>query len=129
MIENIEEAIDIMRRLKRSDITFSIDDFGKGFSSLSYLREMPVQALKIDRQFIKRLPADRNDLMLVQSIIAMGHALGLKVVAEGVELTEQLDALRRFKCDDVQGFIFGRPLPATEFLARFFKRRDAQEDA
>lgn len=119
LIENIEEAIDIMRRLQGSEITFSIDDFGKGFSSLSYLREMPVQALKIDRQFIKRIPEDRNDRMLVQSIIAMGHALGLKVVAEGVERPEQLDALKEYLCDEVQGFIFGRPQTATDFVQRY----------
>ena len=119
LIENIDEAIQIMRRLQKSAITFSIDDFGKGFSSLGYLRQMPVQALKIDRQFIKQIPEDRNDTMLVQSIIAMAHALGLKVVAEGVERPEQLEALRQYRCDEVQGYLFGRPMRAADFVENY----------
>jgi EAL domain-containing protein (putative c-di-GMP-specific phosphodiesterase class I)/GGDEF domain-containing protein len=123
LIHDIDEAIAIMQRLQYWGVTFSIDDFGKGFSSLSYLRKMPVQALKIDRQFVEHFPEDRNDTMLVQSIIAMGHALGLKVVAEGVERTAQLKALQQCGCDEVQGFLFGRPVRAEDFAKKYLLPR------
>lgn len=119
LIENIDEAIAIMSKLRKLDVTFSIDDFGKGFSSLSYLARMPVQILKIDRSFIDRIPGEPTNMTLVRSIVAMGHALGLKVVAEGVETKEQLNVLRMAACNQVQGYLISRPLATAAFADAF----------
>jgi EAL domain-containing protein (putative c-di-GMP-specific phosphodiesterase class I) len=100
-------------------VKFSVDDFGKGFSSLSYLRQMPVQALKIDRSFVEHIPARREDVLLIKSIAAMGHALGVGVIAEGAETLEQLHALREAQVDSVQGYVYSVPLVAHEFRERF----------
>jgi diguanylate cyclase (GGDEF)-like protein/PAS domain S-box-containing protein len=105
-------------QLRQMGITLSIDDFGTGYSSLAYLRDFPVQAVKIDRAFVQGLPADQSDARLTRSIIELAHNLGLKVVAEGVETPEQLDFLRQGRCDAVQGYHLARPLPAAD-LERF----------
>jgi EAL domain-containing protein (putative c-di-GMP-specific phosphodiesterase class I) len=119
LIENVGEAIEIMSELRTLGISFSIDDFGKGFSSLSYLAQMPVQVLKIDREFVDRIPGEHTSVTLVRSIIGMAHGLELNVVAEGVETEAQLDSLREYGCDEIQGFLIGAPVPAKEFASRF----------
>jgi EAL domain-containing protein (putative c-di-GMP-specific phosphodiesterase class I)/GGDEF domain-containing protein len=115
LVEDIEGAVRIMHVLCTLGATFSIDDFGTGFSSLSYLRSMPVEVLKIDRSFVMNVPAKVEDNRLVRSIISMGHDLGMVVIAEGVETPQQLEFLRVAGCDQVQGYIFSRPVAAAEF--------------
>jgi EAL domain-containing protein (putative c-di-GMP-specific phosphodiesterase class I)/GGDEF domain-containing protein len=115
LIENISEALDVMSNLRQLGLRFSIDDFGKGFSSLSYLAQMPVQALKLDRSFIERIANEQVVFTLVRSVIAMAHALDLKVIAEGVERQEQLRILRELACDYVQGFLVSPPLSSRDF--------------
>ena len=115
LIENISEALDVMSNLRQLGLRFSIDDFGKGFSSLSYLAQMPVQALKLDRSFIVRIANEQIVFTLVRSVIAMAHALDLKVIAEGVERQDQLRILRELECDYVQGFLVSPPLSSKDF--------------
>ena len=106
-----EHNLDGLDRLKAAGITLSIDDFGTGYSSLTRIKELPIDALKIDRSFVKGIPNDDNDIALVSATIAMAHRLGLKVIAEGVETREQLEFLRQEQCDEIQGYIISEPLP------------------
>lgn len=98
----------------------SIDDFGTGFSSLNYLKQMPVNKLKIDQSFIRDIETDEGDAAIIRSIISLGHRLNLRVIAEGVETQEQLDFLRIRGCDEIQGYFYSRPLLAEDFM-RFVK--------
>jgi EAL domain-containing protein (putative c-di-GMP-specific phosphodiesterase class I) len=107
-------------------VQVSVDDFGTGYSSMSYLRRFPIDKLKIDRTFVKDLASRPEDASIVQAIISLAHSLRLKVVAEGVETTEQLRALRAMGCDQYQGFHFSPPLPAGQF-AELLRR--SEEDA
>lgn len=112
-----EAAVDILGRIKRLGIRLSIDDFGTGYSSLAYLKRFPLDALKIDRTFVCDLPHDSDDAAITKAVINLAHSLNLKVVAEGVENAQQLRELERFGCDEVQGYLTGRPLPADECFA------------
>jgi len=112
-----EHAVTLLHDLKAMGIHLSIDDFGTGYSSLSYLKRFPLDSVKIDRSFIKDLPGDGDDAGITQAIIAVAHSLRLGVIAEGVETAEQLDFLRTNGCDEMQGYLFSRPLPAEQFLA------------
>lgn len=113
-------AITTMERLKGIEVTLALDDFGTGYSSLSQLRGLPLNSLKVDQSFVRGLPHDRDNLAICTAVIAMGHALGLTVIAEGVETPEQLAVLRALGCDQVQGYHFARPMPANE-LFRFVR--------
>lgn len=109
-----ERASHVLQQLHQLGIPIAIDDFGTGYSSLSYLKRFPARTVKIDRSFIAGLPADKDDVAITEAVIAMSHSLGLNVVAEGVETAEQLDTLRRLRCDEAQGYLLGRPMPAAE---------------
>lgn len=115
LIEDPTRAIEIMNNLREKSISFSIDDFGTGFSSLNYLSMMPLSILKIDRSFVVNIPENRSDVAIARSIIDLAHNLGLTVIAEGVETSEQLDWLRKQKCDEIQGYIYSKPLRVTMF--------------
>ncbi|MEP7155053.1 MAG: EAL domain-containing protein [Betaproteobacteria bacterium] len=119
LMKNVDENIDVLRRLSDLGVTIAIDDFGTGYSSLAYLRRFQVDTLKIDQSFVRDVVTNLDDAAIIEAIIALGHSLGLKVVAEGVETTEQKQQLLELKCDQCQGFLFGEPVPASEFEARY----------
>jgi diguanylate cyclase (GGDEF)-like protein len=105
-----------IEKLSDLGITIAMDDFGTGHSSLAQLRNLPISTLKIDRSFIKEIPQNNNDLTMARTIIAMGHSLSLNIVAKGVETQQQLDFLKEEQCDQIQGYLFSKPLPANELL-------------
>lgn len=113
-MENLNEALDILNKLKEMGITISLDDFGTGYSSLTYLRKLPIDNVKLDRQFIKNVVNEKDSEMIVKSIIGLTHSLNLKVVAEGVETEEQLSFLKKHGCDFCQGYLFSKPVPPEE---------------
>jgi diguanylate cyclase (GGDEF)-like protein len=115
LMENSERNLEIVRRLKDIRVDILVDDFGKGFSSLSYLRQFDVDVLKIDSSFIKDIPFDSNDMSITSAIISMAHDLNLYVIAEGVETKEQLDFLISKNCDEMQGYYFSKPVSSKEF--------------
>jgi len=115
LMDDIERSISVLQRLRALGCRIAIDDFGTGYSSLSYLSRLPADALKIDQSFVDRLATDTSTLALVKNIIELAHSLGLTVVAEGVEQEEQARLLRRMRCDELQGFLLGRPVPVDDF--------------
>jgi diguanylate cyclase (GGDEF)-like protein len=116
IMDNLASAASVLDELERLGIRIAVDDFGTGYSSLSYLKSFPIHCLKIDRSFISDIPGDENDAAIVRTIIALARNLGLTVVAEGVETEAQLAYLRANHCDQVQGYLFGRPLPPGECI-------------
>jgi EAL domain-containing protein (putative c-di-GMP-specific phosphodiesterase class I) len=115
LMQNPESAANDVRFLQGLGVTFSIDDFGVGYSSLSYVKNLPVDRLKVDQGFIRNVNTDPNDAAIVRAIINLGHSLNLKIMAEGVETAEQLAFVRNEGCDEVQGFYFSPPVPAEDF--------------
>jgi diguanylate cyclase (GGDEF)-like protein/PAS domain S-box-containing protein len=113
-MENAEMTMAILADIKALGVKISIDDFGIGYSSLSQLKRLPINTLKIDQSFVRDITTDPDDAAIARAIIAMAHSLKLKVVAEGVETAEQLAFLTQHRCDKIQGFYFSRPLPAAE---------------
>jgi diguanylate cyclase (GGDEF)-like protein/PAS domain S-box-containing protein len=111
---NVDRTIGMLHGLRDMGVRISMDDFGTGHSSLSYLKRFPIDAVKIDQSFVRDMTSDPSDAAIVKAIVAMAHSLGLNVVAEGVETLAQADFLRRTGCDEMQGFLVGRPLPADE---------------
>ena len=119
LMREVDEAMQILASLKNLGLSIAVDDFGTGYSSLNYLKQFPIDVLKIDRTFVDGLPEGEQDAQIARAIIAMAHSLNLAVIAEGVETHEQLEFLREHGCDEVQGYLFGRPMPAHQFEAQF----------
>ena len=123
----MDERIDSMKildNLNNKNIHLSIDDFGTGFSSLSYLKRFPVNTLKIDRSFMQDVPTDDDAKSIVKSIITLAHTLNLSVIAEGIESKEQLTILYENNCDYAQGFYFSKPLSAGAFEDFYLKQNN-----
>ena len=116
LMQNSAFTISMLNELKSFGIHIAIDDFGTGYSSLSYLKYLPLSKVKLDQSFVRSVTIDPNDEAISKAIIAMAHSLNLKVVAEGVEKTDQLSFLRSHKCDEAQGFLFSKPVPENEFV-------------
>ncbi|MBA1194832.1 MAG: diguanylate cyclase/phosphodiesterase with [Pseudomonas sp.] len=117
VIQNLDDTIDKMRELKGHEVGFAMDDFGTGYSSLTYLKRLPVDTLKIDQSFVRDALLDTNDAEIVRAIVAMARSLRLTVIAEGVELPEQLAFLEQLNCHLYQGYLYSRPLPLEAFRA------------
>ena len=117
LISDFTRAVSILRRLKTLGVSIAMDDFGTGYSSLSYLQSFPFDKIKIDRTFISNLTENHYSATIVRAVIGLGRGLGLPVMAEGVETAEQLAFLQREQCDEVQGFLLGRPAPIEEYAA------------
>ena len=115
VIQNIDDTIAKMNRLKRLGVTFAMDDFGTGYSSLTYLKRLPVNVLKIDQSFVRDSTVDANDAEIIRAIIAMARSLGLDMIAEGVEQTDQLEFLQQQGCHHYQGYLFSKPVPLKQF--------------
>jgi diguanylate cyclase (GGDEF)-like protein len=116
VMENVEAAFPVMRRLRTLGVEMAIDDFGTGYSNLSQLKRLPLDKLKVDQSFVRDLPNDSNDAAIVRGIIRLGQGINLRVLAEGVETSAQDSFLRAEGCNEVQGHLFGRPLPAGEVI-------------
>jgi EAL domain-containing protein (putative c-di-GMP-specific phosphodiesterase class I) len=117
VMEDIEGNIDKLNMIRGLGLDVAVDDFGTGYSSLRYLAKLPVQTLKIDRSFIITMIEEPHTMTLVSTVISMAHSLGLKVVAEGVDSEAQAAVLRLHGCDEMQGYLFSRPLPLREITA------------
>ncbi len=120
LMQNADSAVHLLNSLKATGVTLSLDDFGTGYSSLAYLKRFPLDAVKVDRSFVQDIAADSDDASITRAVITMAHHLKLKVVAEGVETSEQLSLLISHQCDIIQGYFFARPLPA-EGLAELLR--------
>jgi EAL domain-containing protein (putative c-di-GMP-specific phosphodiesterase class I) len=118
LVANVEHTIDNMHALKEKGIGFALDDFGIGYSSLSYLKRLPLDQLKIDQSFVRDVLTDPNDAAIARTILALGHTLGLDVIAEGVESESQRAFLLQNGCRAYQGYLFGRPVSAEQFNAK-----------
>ncbi|MDP1655067.1 MAG: EAL domain-containing protein [Hylemonella sp.] len=114
LIQNVDGVLASLQNLKQLGVQLSIDDFGTGYSSLAYLKRFDIDRLKIDRTFVRDLATDPDDAAIVRAIIQMAHSLSLRTIAEGVETEDMLTQLRTFGCDEVQGFLFARPMPAAD---------------
>jgi diguanylate cyclase (GGDEF)-like protein len=129
IMQDAATTISTMQQLKAVGVVLALDDFGTGYSSLSQLKGLPLANLKVDQSFVRGLPADRDDLAICTAVIAMGQALGLKVIAEGVETAEQLAVLRSLGCDVGQGYLFARPMPAAQFVEFVQRHGDTEVTA
>jgi len=111
-----ERAMEVLARLSGLEVDLAVDDFGSGYSSLAYLKRLPIDELKIDKSFVREMATDETDEAIVASTVALGHALGLRVVAEGIEDRATWERLTGMGCDVAQGYYMSRPLPADEVL-------------
>ncbi|MDU2063738.1 MAG: EAL domain-containing protein [Sporomusaceae bacterium] len=123
LIESMELSVKKLSQLRSLGVGISLDDFGTGYSSLTYLRDLPATILKIDKSFVDQISMDQMQLNIVGSIVSLGHSLEMTVVAEGVETAEQLNLLRLFHCDCIQGYIFGRPLKSDKAIQTYLQKK------
>ncbi|MFH2135112.1 MAG: EAL domain-containing protein, partial [Pseudomonadota bacterium] len=107
---------DVLHRMNEAGFSLALDDFGTGYSSLSRLKMMPMQSLKIDQSFVRDIATDPNDRSIVSATAALAHAMGMKVIAEGVEQPGQLEFIQSLHCEEYQGYLFSPPLPADEAM-------------
>jgi EAL domain-containing protein (putative c-di-GMP-specific phosphodiesterase class I) len=124
LMEDNEANRSVLAALAAMGVRVAIDDFGTGHSSLSYLKRFDIDTLKIDRSFVTALPQDTEDAAIATAIVAMGHSLNMKIVAEGVETDDQAEFLHALGCDEIQGYLLSRPLPADSFAAWLNERND-----
>lgn len=117
MLENVDRIIETMRQLKSLGVSFSMDDFGTGYSSLQYIKQLPLDQLKIDQSFVRHITSDSNDKVIVRTIIAMADSMHIKTIAEGVETDEQRKLLAEIGCVNYQGYLFSKPVPLDQFVA------------
>ena len=117
LMKNTEATLEVLERLRKIGVSTSIDDFGTGYSSLSHLHRLPVETLKIDRSFVWEINDGESGKELVRTMINLGHGLGLRIVAEGIETSEQAAVLQLFGCDLFQGFLISKPLPFLDILS------------
>ncbi|HSW15455.1 MAG TPA: EAL domain-containing protein [Solimonas sp.] len=129
LISDFALAAANLRSAGKLGISFALDDFGTGHSSFKYLRHLPIRHLKIDREFVAGVDVDRRDQRIVRAMVALAHSLGIKVIAEGVETEAELVMLRRLKCDYVQGFLTGRPMPEERFAELLARSAEASATA
>ena len=116
VMTNVQVAIDVLKKFREFGIQISIDDFGSGYTSLGYLKKLPIDALKIDQSFISSMHNSKDeDTAIANIVIDLGHKLGMKVIAEGVETQEQIDLLKDYACDKIQGYIISEPVNEIEF--------------
>jgi len=119
LMDDIEHNVRALQEIRNMGIGVALDDFGTGYSSLNYVARLPASTLKLDQSFVADLPVSPEKLAIVSAVVTLGHALGMKIVAEGVETEEQAGLLRRLKCDELQGYLFSRPLPLGQLEAMF----------
>ena len=123
LVHDVGDVIAKMHSIKALGVSFSLDDFGTGYSSLSHLKRLPIDQLKIDQSFVRDLLTDPDDAVISQAIVALGHNLGLKVIAEGVESAGQRDYLASLGCDAFQGYFFGHPVPHAVLTQKYIENR------
>ncbi len=123
IMHNPDASITLLRRIHDLGIELAIDDFGTGYSSLSYLKLLPIDKLKIDQSFVKNLPDNDEDAAIVKAVIALAESLNLSVIAEGVETQEQREFLLKYGCQNMQGYLYGKPMRAKEMRERLLKDR------
>jgi EAL domain-containing protein (putative c-di-GMP-specific phosphodiesterase class I) len=127
-LHSVSTTLSTLHACKSLGVKLAMDDFGTGYSSLSYLKRYPLDALKIDQAFVRNVTRDAGDAAITRAIVAMAHSFGMSVIAEGVETMEQLDFLSSLNCEDFQGYLFSKPVPADEAEKCFggFTRTQAQ---
>ena len=118
-MKNVEQSMQILKELRKMGVGIALDDFGQGHTSLTYLARLPITSLKIDKSFVRDLPASPEDSTITKAIISLGHNLGFGVTAEGVEREEQLEFLQQNNCEQVQGYYFSPALPVDELIGRY----------
>ncbi len=129
VMDNVDLAVSKLNDIKNMGVKISVDDFGTGYTSISYLKQFPISVLKIDQNFIKGIPSNQNDIAITSAVIALAHSLGMKVVAEGVETAEQLQYLADHDCDMVQGYYLSRPVSESKIVSQFIKIDAITEDS
>src|SRR5690606_27759772 len=127
-MEDAQASLRIFERLADTHVSLSIDDFGTGYSSLSYLRKLPASQLKIDRSFVQDVDKEEDARAIVRAVVKLAHALNREVVAEGVETEAQQDILVRMGCDQLQGFHFAKPMPASQLQAWVMGNQGARDE-